>query len=340
MRVLIVGNVGFSHVGDSFLHAAHTNGIEASILDIRQASVGPKWLRTICWRFLGRRHYRQIEFNRSLHATIRRDRPDIMLVTGIAPVTIETLEVAKMNGVTSVNYSTDDPWNPAHRTNRFLLTIPHYDITFSTRRANLGDFSHAGAKRVYYLPFGYDPRFLNIEPPSSRKSDIDVLFVGGADQDRIPIVLALIRAGLQVRLFGRYWDRQPETRDSAGGIVSPEEISRVTCSSKTVLILVRRANRDGHVMRTFEAGASRACLLVEDTAEHREIFGNDDVCVVYFDSVERMIASAKELVADPARRDRLAEACYQRIRGGQHTYADRLRTILSEASMHLENQGG
>jgi hypothetical protein len=45
---------------------------------------------------------------------------------------------------------------------------------------------------------------------------------------------------------------------------------------------VRRASRDGHIMRSFEIAAVGGCMLAQDIDEHREIFGSEGEAVVYF----------------------------------------------------------
>jgi len=91
---------------------------------------------------------------------------------------------------------------------------------------------------------------------------------------------------------------------------------------------VRRSNRDGHCMRTFELPAMRTCMVVEDTEEHREIFGPDGECVTYFQSPEELLAAVRRLLADDEARTRLADACHKRICGGRNTYRDRLVQML------------
>ncbi|MFZ4593442.1 MAG: glycosyltransferase family protein, partial [Verrucomicrobiaceae bacterium] len=94
--------------------------------------------------------------------------------------------------------------------------------------------------------------------------------------------------------------------------------------------LVRRANRDGHSMRTFELAAVGGCLAVEDTTEHREIFGHEGKYVYYFTSIADLLALTSKLLADCAERQRLATAVRSHIiDGGRHTYAARLGTITA-----------
>jgi spore maturation protein CgeB len=98
------------------------------------------------------------------------------------------------------------------------------------------------------------------------------------------------------------------------------------------LCLVRRANRDGQVMRSYEAAATGACMLVEDTPEHRELFGGDGETVVYFRAIDDMLSQLTHLLASARERLRLGHAVRKRIAEGGHTYEDRLRSMLRAAA--------
>ena len=105
---------------------------------------------------------------------------------------------------------------------------------------------------------------------------------------------------------------------------------KAVAAAKVCLCLARRANRDGHAMRSFELPAMRACMLVEDSAEHRAIFGAEREAVLYFNSTNQMVGKARELCANSELRKALAFAAHQKITRAQNTYADRLGTILAQ----------
>ena len=85
-------------------------------------------------------------------------------------------------------------------------------------------------------------------------------------------------------------------------------------------------------MRTFEVPAVGACLLTEDTPEHREIFGPEGEAVIYFQSVPEMLQKAQWLLEHEQERQRLAQNAHDLITQGNHTYTDRLKTMLSFSS--------
>ena len=116
----------------------------------------------------------------------------------------------------------------------------------------------------------------------------------------MPYIDALAQAGFRVALYGTYWDRFRPTRALTRGQLPASELPGAIAAASISLCLVRRANRDGHSMRTFEIAAMGGCILAEDTDEHREILGPDGEAAVYFRSIEEMILKARWLLENPA----------------------------------------
>ena len=85
-------------------------------------------------------------------------------------------------------------------------------------------------------------------------------------------------------------------------------------------------------MRSFEIAAAGGCMLAEDTAEHREIFGEDGEAVLYFRNAREAAERASLMLANPAERARLAAAVRTRVAGPKNTYRARLVTMLEAAS--------
>jgi hypothetical protein len=325
-RLQLVAIPGAEHVGAHLLYAASEMNLETRLHNSAKAFHGPRWKQRVNWWLRGRLPSRLDEFSAELVAACREFRPDALVTTGIAPVHAAALEEIGRLGIPRVNFLTDDPWNRWHRAPWFLRALPHYDRVYSPRRANLDDLRGLGCSGVSYLPFAYSPQIHFPDDAAAPLADHDVVFVGGGDRDRIGPVLALIAAGISVALYGGYWDRHPSTRKFARGFVDPAQLRRVIGGSKVVLGLVRRNNRDGHSMRSYEVPAMRGCLLTEDTAEHREILGDT---VYYFRDHKELGENARLLLADDALRARLSQAAFERVTGGENTYRDRLQVLLT-----------
>jgi hypothetical protein len=329
MKLLIIGFSHPLHVGSYLASAARQLGLDYQLIDAGRAEASSRIGRAFCWRVRGRRPARLNQFGDEVLKTCAELQHNIVLTTGRAPLNRSHIGNLRGQGIRVVNYSTDDPWNPTLRAPWFLSTLPSYDAIFTPRRANLGDFRGCGVPTVGYLPFAYDPEVHRPWPekePTGAPSD--VLFVGGCDTDRLPLIGALIDAGLELALFGRYWNRHSKTRSHWRGIADQDTIRSASAAARVCLCLVRRANRDGHVMRSFEAAAMGGCILAEDTDDHRELFGPEDHAARYFRTIPEMVQQAKDLVSDASARRRLSLQLNKRMAAGGHTYADRLAEIL------------
>jgi len=74
-------------------------------------------------------------------------------------------------------------------------------------------------------------------------------------------------------------------------------------------------------------------MLAEDTAGHREIFGDDGDEVAYFNSPERAPRRARERVTHPAERRRLALAMREHMARANNSYRDRQSTTTAATGM-------
>jgi spore maturation protein CgeB len=332
--LVIVGNPEPVHVGAHFLEAAQALSLEVDFLDSRRAFDGSRWSKRINWWLRGRRPTRLHEFSAQVLETCCRSRPGVLLAIGMAPLDSEVLRELARLGVRRCNYLTDDPWNPAHRAPWFFESLGLYDHVFSTRRANLADLRTHGCAKVSYLPFAYSPSLHGAGEQNGEQTQTvgaDLIFAGGADPDRVPYLAACIKAGFRVQIHGGYWERYPATRNHTDGIADPVVLRKAISRAKVSLCLVRRANRDGHVMRTFELPALGVCMLTEDTDEHRDFFGVDGENVVYFRTPEEAVDRLRWLITHDHERARLAASAHQLIVKGKNTYSDRLETILTSS---------
>jgi spore maturation protein CgeB len=330
VRLLIVGNPDPVHVGSHLHMAAGSLQIEARLCDTREAYDAPAWRQKTDWWMRGRRPARLPEFSARVLQTVRSFAPDVVLATGLAPLNAATLKTIGELGAARVNFLSDDPWNPAHRAPWFLDALKHYDHIFTPRCANVPDLQQCGTATVSVLPFAFAPDQHFPEPPAADDASwqADVMLAGGADRDRVASVVPFIRAGFSVALYGGYWDRYRETRDAARGLLDAAGLRRATAAAKVCLGLVRRANRDGHSMRSYEVPAMGGCLVAEDTSDHRAMFGADGHAVAYFAEPEEAIEKVAALLRREDLRRDLARRAHAIVTTGGHTYADRLKSIL------------
>ena len=163
--------------------------------------------------------------------------------------------------------------------------------------------------------------------PSAGRSVLyrDVAGLGGAAVR----ATGYVRSGRIANRHCRYWDRFTATRRRALGMADAWMARKAIGGAAVALCLVRHANRDGHSMRTFEVPAIGACMLVEDTAEHREIFGPSLTAVEYVTTPEDAVTRLRGLLAAEPERRRLKERVHQLVCSRAHTWTDRLKTMLA-----------
>ena len=330
-RVVICGGRGGSNVGQSLFDAAEAMpGVEPIFCPDELGRSRFSVLNKLAWRA-----NRGVPFPAQLDQRLME--PDIVagslvITTGLMHVRASTIRALRDRGCVTVHFSTDDPWNPAHRAAWHHLALREYDIVYTPRDANLDQFRDLGCRSVRLMRFGFDERlFTSGADPAPNEFAADALFVGGADDKRAAFFRDFIRNGGNPTLVGGYWDRWPDLRERYLGHRPPADILELTLAAKLNIILVRHANRDGHTMRSLEAGAIGTCLLVEDTPDHRDLFGGDGERVRYFRDGEQASVLARELLADADERSRMSRAVRKHIRSDGHSYDDRLRTMLHDA---------
>jgi hypothetical protein len=332
VKLLIVGQRSGTHVAGSLTRAAVLAGHEVVFANAQEAYAGSAMIQALKWRLAGHLPNRLKTFSEHVCRSAIDGGVDLVLTTGISPVSAHCLRRLHRAGIFTANFLTDDPWNRQHRATWFFDALSEYDHVFSPRRLNLGDLRSRGARCVHYLPFGYDP---DLFFPAREQVEDEVMFAGGADADRIPYVNALLEANVHLALYGGYWERFASTRSHSRGIADVETLRRAIAGCQVALCLVRRSNRDGTSMRSFEVPAVGACMLMEETAEHREIFGADNEAVAYFTSERDMLDKCRWLLSRPEERQRLHDAAHSIIVTQRHTYGDRLSTMLELSTPHL-----
>lgn len=333
-RVLLFGNGEPYHLGAFFRKALENLGVDHCFFDESRyppgvaSSLFQKGLHRITGKILNDRR-----INRDFLDLAASFRPDILLIIKGSGLQPETLAQAKNRShALLVNYSTDNPFNPFSSTRQVAEAIPLYDLYLTPRKALIPTIEQAGAKRLAWLPFGYEPALHFPESPGNpeeaRRWASDVVFAGGCDGDRSPVFVSLAQhPEIQLSLYGGYWDQRRELRRFWHGFALGRDYRLALGNAKIALGMVRQSNRDGHAMRSFEIPACGGFLLAERTQEHLELFeeGKEMAC---FSSTEELLDKLRYYLSHDEVRRRTAQAGFKRVTGGKHAYQDRVTEIL------------
>jgi spore maturation protein CgeB len=337
VRVMLIGPDEFWHITAFFRKALEQLGHDHLVIDTERYTRKGVLIQKIAYRLLNKRPLAYWFFNRDVVTVAARSRPDMVLVMGRAFVSPESLKHIKRSGAFLINYATDDPFSPMHRALHLIQGIPLYDLYVCTKRAIMDDVRRAGCLNVSYVPFGYEPSLHFPERPATdeeaRLFASDVVFIGGGDNDRLPMMQMIAKRAKKrwtFCLYGGFWNRNWRMRKYYRGFAHGREYRLAVSSAKINLGLVRRANRDGHAMRTFEIPACGAFMLAERTEEHLELFSENKEAA-YFGPDEELLEKIDYYLVHDAERQRIAQAGYERVTSGKHTYRNRLQEILELA---------
>lgn len=339
MRILYHETTAYPPVSPLFIEALDDSGYqydfvdEAGFIRVARASIARRLANRVMSHPIG---YQAL--NREMLSRARAFRPDLVLVAKgnyISPLTLGSIK--HETGAILVNYATDDPFNRQSRaiSGELADSVPLYDLYASTKKTMMPDLRRMGCRNVVYVPFAYKPTVHFPERAAGQEAarfDSDVAFIGGCDADRAPLFEALVDSmpGIRLHLYGGYWGRYPRLRAYRRGFAFGADFRRALGGAKIALNLVRRANRDDHVMRTFEIPACGAFMLAERTDTHLALF-EEGREAAYFDSAGELIDKIRYYLPRDSERARIAAACHRKVTAGGHTYADRLVRIIAEA---------
>ncbi|HKW27246.1 MAG TPA: glycosyltransferase [Terriglobales bacterium] len=335
MKVLLVGVGESYHIGAFFRRALEELGHDVVFVD-EGGYVTNRAGEALAYRLFDKKPLRYRSFNRDLVNAAAKFQPDVLLATKGSFIAPEALaELKRRTAAVLINYATDDPFNRRTSGRHLVNAIRYYDLYVCTKRAIMQDVRLAGSPNAVFIPFGYEPSMHYPEQPltdeDKARYSSDVAFIGGADPDRYPFFEALLDAmpELNLHLYGGYWDRHPRLKKYHRGFAIGREYRLVIAGTKIAPCLVRRANRDGHVMRTFEIPACGGFMLHERTPELLELYdeGKEVAC---FRSPQELAEKVQYYLAHPAERDVIARASYARCVPA-YSYDNRLRQVLGRA---------
>ncbi|MEM5830906.1 MAG: glycosyltransferase [Candidatus Aenigmatarchaeota archaeon] len=340
IKILISGDFAFYSRNNDFSKAFKKLNISFDIFDdqknyndflpFKKQTLIKRIFHRLTWKYFS------IKVNNKFLNKIKNNNYDVIFIIKgwfYHPKTIkkikEILPKAKL-----ICFNPDNPFNTWHHgvSNEWIRkSIPYYDVYFIWGKFLISKLYNAGAKRVEYLPFWYDPEIhYPVEVKDEKEKNYygsDIAFIGTYDEER-EWWLNQIK-DYNLKIWGNDWwkankDLQKKwMKKPAYG----EEFNKICSCSKIVLNIIRKQNIPSHNMRTFEAPACKAFVLSTRTEELKEFF-EEDKEIACFENPEELRQKIDFYLKNDNLREKIKEAGYQRLTNSNYSYLDRAKKII------------
>lgn len=338
MKLLLVCEYWYGTGGWSYKGYLEQLGCEVQVFDFRQPffSAGASLpVISAATRRISRRR-----MNAAFVRAVADFRPDVVFfLKGETIYASAIREVKEKYHPILLQWYPDGPFNVANRnaTKDSIASIPLFDIYYIYAKSLMPALRDAGAQRVEYLPFCYDPAMLqrpdHIDDADRAKYATDVVFAGTWEPMREWWLEKITEFDLSV--WGNMWERVDESNPLRarwkGNAVYGEEISKLFAVSKIHLNFLREQNRDSHNVRTLEIPGYGGFLLTQRSREQAEELYVEGKEIACFDSVDELKEKITYYLEHEDERLAIARAGYARATA-EHQAIHRLRRVIDDVN--------
>ncbi len=257
--------------------------------------------------------------------------PELLVVigtSGVLPGILAQIKV-RLPACTLACVYPDGPYN---LTNERIACLPFFDFVTTSSPAWQEAFRKLGAPRVEFLPFGVDEtlraRATNFVPDAALAHD--VTFIGNWRPEREALLERL--CDFDVRVWGGDgWQKRirpdsPLAGKWGGRALQGPEFALACAQSRIMLNIMDAATWPGPNMRVFEQAACGAFSLTTRSEAVTDLFPEGQT-IECFGSVEEAREKIRFYLANEDARQAIANASYEFVLRGGHTYADRARQL-------------
>lgn len=191
---------------------------------------------------------------------------------------------------------------------------------------------------VMYLPVCCNPD--NFFPIEGADKIYDVTFIGAAYGPRLSYIKFLLKSGVKVKVFGRGWDNDVETRSSWGGWISNEQMNFVINSSK-ISLNFSWISADPTALqikgRIMELACAKGFQLINANPDLKDYGFIDGLNIATFDTKEHLLDRVNFYLSNNALRDSIANMAYKLVLD-KFVWKDRLADFFNKNHSHPFNE--
>ncbi len=326
MRIALVGSFWEFSLEESYARAFSALGHEVLRFDFDKYYGAEKLARQRLTELIARK-WIALDTGRWLLQSLMVAKPDMIMVfkgRHLLPETLQAIRSALPNSPL-INFNPDSAWEKANATRWLLDSIPLYDLHLTWSKTLMERFANAGARRVEYLPFAYDPA---IHQPlnSVVKPAYDAVLIGTFDPMREEMLSQLTE--FNIAIWGNDWEKAKSIPKTwlKGKAVYGKQSTHLLKRGAVALNFLRRQNAGSHNMRSFEIPATASLMLTDRTPEHQSFFEEGKEIECFGDIVE-LTGKLRDLSHPRAREANYGRNAYVRIQ--DETYGTRAARVIS-----------
>jgi spore maturation protein CgeB len=353
-KILFVGQIGPGQTSLMRMRAFQRLGNT-----VRGVHTGEAWTRASWFKRQVQRRLQRgsavDEINHRVLEGAREFRPNLVWAEKQEFLRAETIEELRKLSAKLVHFTPDPYFSLEWKRTRLMdRAMGAFDALVYCKSYERKQYEMLG-KPVVYMPLGYCDEVHRPLPSNDARWSCAVGFLGGWDPRREGLLHAVAAAGVDVKIWGGYWDflrdgkwtprrhvilRQIAGKDRfrfhsdellarahQGGEVYQDDYARALTGSKIGLGFLRKVCPDQHTTRSFEIPACGSLLLADRTEEHQEFF-EEGKEAEFFASSDELLEKAKFYCSNESARKRIAEGGYKRCREGKYSYMHRLSIAL------------
>jgi hypothetical protein len=338
LNILYVGPLGHGQTCLQRMLALRDLGHHVVAINSRPDDVAraeTRLLRRLQRRVLGPRDLAGV--NPAILAALRERPFDVLWIDKGLVVEAETLRAARavQPDCKIVGFTLDDMARRDCTSRQFRSHLPHYDIFFTNKSYAVAELLSGGARRVEFLPNGFDPathRPVPVSPDQRLLLGGPVGFIGDFEHARARSILAIVASGIGVRVWGPNWHRlraRPPGLRIEGRPLLGDEYATAICAFDVNLGFLRKSSRDRQTTRSVEIPACGAFLLAERTHEHQNLF-EEGREAEFFVSDQELVRKVRYYLEHAEERIRIASAGRARCVTSKYSNHDHLTSMLGK----------
>lgn len=283
------------------------------------------------------------KINKEFLLVVEEFKPDVVWVFKGMELFPGTLNYLKSKGLLLANYNPDNPFlfsGKGSGNRNISESLAFYDLHFAYSAEIKRQIEKQYQINTVMLPFGFDISNEIYEICVLEQEIVKACFMGNPDKERVAFLLQLADEGIQLDVYGNFWDRyitHPNVKTFPP--VYENEMWKCLARYRVQLNMMRVHNLTSHNMRSFEVPAIGGILLAPDTEDHRSFFDEGKEIFIYKNAescVEqiRYILSLSYSAAQEIRKS----ARHRSLQSG-YSYRSRSLEVLNKFKQMAEAKG-